>query len=59
MHLAFFVLGAFAALFAELVQFQLVFFLFAADLIVILVFAFRAGQRNGDSFSCHLIFLDN
>ena len=50
-------LGAFSAFFAELVELQFVFFLFAAHLIVVLVFAFGANQRDCNSFVSHLIIL--
>lgn len=50
-------LGALSAFFAELVDFQLVFFLFAAHLVIVFVFAFGANQRDRNSFVSHLIIL--
>ena len=46
--------GALSAFFAKFVELQFIFFLFAAHLVVVLVFAFGANQRDRNSFTCHL-----
>ena len=50
-------LGAFSAFFAELIDFQLVFFLFTAHLVIVFILAFGANQRDCNSFVSHLIIL--